>query len=217
MYNRVERIAASVNFASFCDESRIQHINNGERTSTHFLLRVCVKILVYEKAIIIGASSGIGKELAIVLSQNGYAVGLTGRRVELLNALQNELSTESFVKAMDISQADEAIRRLSELIEEMHGVELIVISAGIGFINNELEWKKEKATIETMFSGLQRWQMLPFIISSSSEPDILSVFRRLQRCAARVELRLTMRRRLLFQIILRACNKNAPNSSCRLP
>jgi len=106
-----------------------------------------------KKAIVIGASSGIGKELARVLSQNGYAVGLTGRRVELLTALQNELSTESFVKPMDISQTDEAIRQLTELINEMNSVELVVISAGVGFINNEFEWEKEKATIETNVFG----------------------------------------------------------------
>ena len=106
-----------------------------------------------KKAIVIGASSGIGKELARVLSQNGYAVGLTGRRVELLTALQNELSTESFVKPMDISQTDEAIRQLTELINEMNSVELVVISAGVGFINSEFEWEKEKATIETNVFG----------------------------------------------------------------
>ena len=106
-----------------------------------------------KKAIIIGASSGIGKELAKVLSQNGYAVGLTGRRIELLIALQNELPTESFVKAMDVSQTDKAIQQLTELISEMNGVELVVISAGIGFINTELEWEKEKATIETNVAG----------------------------------------------------------------
>lgn len=105
------------------------------------------------KAIIIGASSGIGKELARVLSHNGYIVGLTGRRVELLTALQTELSTESFVKAMDISQTDKAIRQLTELIDEMNSVELVVISAGVGFINSELEWEKEKATIETNVFG----------------------------------------------------------------
>ncbi len=88
-----------------------------------------------------------------MLSQNGYAVGLTGRRVELLTALQNELSTESFVKPMDISQTDEAIRQLTELINEMNSVELVVISAGVGFINNEFEWEKEKATIETNVFG----------------------------------------------------------------
>jgi short-subunit dehydrogenase len=105
------------------------------------------------KAIIIGASSGIGKELAKVLSQNGYAVGLTGRRVELLIALQNELSTESYVKAMDVSQTDEAIKQLTELIKDMNGVELVVISAGVGFINSEFEWEKEKTTLETNVLG----------------------------------------------------------------
>ena len=88
-----------------------------------------------------------------MLSQNGYAVGLTGRRVELLTALQNELSTESFVKPMDISQTDEAIRQLTELINEMNSVELVVISAGVGFINSEFEWEKEKATIKTNVFG----------------------------------------------------------------
>ncbi len=106
-----------------------------------------------KKAIVIGASSGIGKELAKVLSQNGYAVGLTGRRIELLTALQNELPTQSFVKAMDVSQTDKAIEQLTELISEMNGVELVVISAGVGFINNEFEWEKEKATIETNVTG----------------------------------------------------------------
>ncbi len=106
-----------------------------------------------KKAIIIGASSGIGKELAKVLSQNGYAVGLTGRRTELLTALQNELPTPSFVKATDASQTDKAIEQLTELISEMNGVELVVISAGVGFINTEFEWEKEKATIETNVIG----------------------------------------------------------------
>lgn len=106
-----------------------------------------------KKAIIIGASSGIGRELAEVLSRNGYAVGLTGRRVELLTALQSELATESYVKTMDISQTDEAIARLTELIGEMNGVDLIVISAGVGFINSEFEWKKEKTTLETNVLG----------------------------------------------------------------
>lgn len=105
------------------------------------------------KAIIIGASSGIGRELAKVLSQNSYAVGLTGRRVELLTALQRELATECYVKAMDVSQTDEAMALLTELIGEMNGVELIVISAGVGFINSEFEWEKEKTTIETNVLG----------------------------------------------------------------
>jgi short-subunit dehydrogenase len=106
-----------------------------------------------KRAIIIGASSGIGRELAKVFSQDGYVVGLTGRRVDLLNSLQQELSTPSFVKRMDVSQPSEAICRLEELICEMGNVDLIVISAGVGFINTELEWEKEKAAIDVNVAG----------------------------------------------------------------
>jgi short-subunit dehydrogenase len=40
-----------------------------------------------KKAIVIGATSGIGKELAKLLVNNGYKVGITGRKTELLNDL----------------------------------------------------------------------------------------------------------------------------------
>ena len=40
------------------------------------------------KAIVIGATSGIGKALAEVLAEHGYRVGITGRRMELLEAMQ---------------------------------------------------------------------------------------------------------------------------------
>lgn len=46
-----------------------------------------------QKAIIIGASSGIGRELAKVLSNHGFIVGLTGRRIDLLKELQSEIET----------------------------------------------------------------------------------------------------------------------------
>lgn len=106
-----------------------------------------------KKAIIVGASSGIGKEVAKVLAQNNYAVGLTGRRGELLTALQSEIATQSYVKTFDVSQTDTAIQALTELINEMGGVDLIVISAGVGFINPEFDWEKERATIETNVAG----------------------------------------------------------------
>ena len=47
-----------------------------------------------KKAIIIGASSGIGKELAITLAKKGYEVGLMARRTDLLEALKNEIPTK---------------------------------------------------------------------------------------------------------------------------
>jgi short-subunit dehydrogenase len=106
-----------------------------------------------KKAIIIGASSGIGQELAKIFSENGFVTGITARRVELLEQMAKELTGKSFVRRMDIAKTDEAINTLEKLIEEMGGMDIIVINAGVGFINPDLEWEKEKQTIETDVAG----------------------------------------------------------------
>lgn len=105
------------------------------------------------KAIIIGASSGIGRELAKILAQNDYIVGLVGRRVELLSELQNEISAKTYTKCIDIAQTTEAMNSLEELICEMGGMDLMIISSGVGFINPDLDWHKEKETIDVNVSG----------------------------------------------------------------
>ena len=110
-------------------------------------------VLFMKKAIVIGASSGIGKELAIVLSQNNYQVGLVSRRENLLIELQNELPGSSHTKTIDVANTAQAMNQLKELIIEMNGVDLIIISAGCGFINPDLEYDKEQKTIDTNVSG----------------------------------------------------------------
>ena len=105
-----------------------------------------------KKAIVIGATSGIGKELAKILSLNNYVVGMAGRRTELLSNLQREISG-SYIKRIDVAKSEEAITLLKELIQEMGGMDLIVISSGVGFINPELVWKQEKETIDVNISG----------------------------------------------------------------
>lgn len=96
-----------------------------------------------KKAIVIGATSGIGRELAKILAENNYIVGLTGRRMELLHELQKEIITESYIKNFDVSST-EAMKLLEDLIQEMNEVEIIIISAGCGFINPDLDFDKEK-------------------------------------------------------------------------
>ena len=106
-----------------------------------------------KKAIIIGATSGIGKELAKIFSQNDYIVGLAGRRTHLLDELKNELPNNSFPKHIDISKTDKAIKQLEDLIAEMEGVDIIVISSGVGYVNKDLQWSQEKETIDVNVSG----------------------------------------------------------------
>ena len=105
-----------------------------------------------KKAVIIGATSGIGHELAKVLSADGYIVGITGRRLHLLEQLKDELSNQTFIKQMDVSK-ESAISDLQNLIDEMQGVDIFIISAGTGSIDPKLPWKKEKKTIETNVLG----------------------------------------------------------------
>ena len=106
-----------------------------------------------KKAIIIGATSGIGKELAKMFSQNDYVVGIVGRRSELFPELQKEIPTEIYFKRIDVAKTSEAMNLLGELIKEMGGVDIIVISSGVGFISPDLNWEQEKETIDVNISG----------------------------------------------------------------
>ena len=93
-----------------------------------------------KKAIIMGASSGMGKELAKILSGNDYIVGLAARRIDLLDELQKGLPNKSFIKQIDISKPEDAEIKFKEMISEMGGVDLVVISSGYGDLNSKLKW-----------------------------------------------------------------------------
>jgi len=110
-----------------------------------------------KKAIIIGASSGIGKELAVQLSNEGYTLGLSARRLNLLQDIQNEIENVSYIKVMDISQVKNQGKdleyNLNDFIQEMDGVDLIIISAGTGHLNQNLDVQLELDTINVNVSG----------------------------------------------------------------
>lgn len=102
---------------------------------------------IAKRAIVIGASSGIGRALALRLAREGYAVGLTARRLPLLLELQAEIGPRAFVKQMDVSDTARAMTLLEELIAEMGGVDLVVVNAGTGHTNPDLAWEPEQETI----------------------------------------------------------------------
>ncbi len=106
-----------------------------------------------KSAVVIGASSGIGRALAITLSRDGYRVGVVARRADLLAQLQAELAGPCATKTIDISQPEVAMPLLRELIEELHDVELFIVSAGTGFENAALAWEPERDTISVNVLG----------------------------------------------------------------
>lgn len=106
-----------------------------------------------KKAIVIGATSGIGKRLAMLLADNGYKVGITGRRTELLENLRSENNDSYIVKAFNVTDAKVAVEKLEELTVELGGLNLLVYSSGTGDINNNLDFEIEKSTIDTNVVG----------------------------------------------------------------
>lgn len=106
-----------------------------------------------KKAVVIGASSGIGRELSVQLLQKGYAVGVMARRVPLLESFRDGAQGEVFVEGIDVSEPESATRALSGLLDRMGGADLIVICAGTGHLNPELDWTLEEDTIATNVSG----------------------------------------------------------------
>lgn len=106
-----------------------------------------------KKAIIIGATSGIGKELAKLLVDSGCKVGITGRRIKLLEELKSENPKSYFIKAFDIADTKVLVEKLEELTTELGGLDLIIISSGTGDINENLDFEIEKRTIETNVIG----------------------------------------------------------------
>ncbi|MBL7054189.1 SDR family NAD(P)-dependent oxidoreductase [Candidatus Woesearchaeota archaeon] len=106
-----------------------------------------------KKAVVIGATSGMGRELAKILAKNNYIVGLAGRRANLLSELQNEIPTETHAKRIDVSKTKEAMALLNELIKEMDGMDLIVINSAVSYQNPELEWDNENETINVNIRG----------------------------------------------------------------
>jgi short-subunit dehydrogenase len=104
-----------------------------------------------KKVIIIGATSGIGEALAKELAKRGALVGLTGRRKHLLEKISSEIPTKSFIKQMDIAQAEQAQAQLKELITEMGGMDILIINAAVG--NCDLSWEKQKEIIDINVLG----------------------------------------------------------------
>ena len=105
------------------------------------------------KAIVIGAASGIGRELTKILAREGYEVGLADLKKESLFALQSEIPAKSYIRQIDVSSTSEARSEVNSLIHEMGGVDLVILSAGVAYVNPHLEWEKDKQIIDVNVLG----------------------------------------------------------------
>ena len=106
-----------------------------------------------KQGIIIGASSGIGYELAVQLASKGYQLGLVARRLEKLEQLSSILPGEHFIAQSDVSEAEQAQQKLTDLIDKMGNVELIILNSGVGQQEKKLNWSIQREMIEVNIRG----------------------------------------------------------------
>jgi short-subunit dehydrogenase len=81
-----------------------------------------------KRAIVIGASIGMGRELSKLLAADGYIVGMAARRIELLQEIQQSIPTQTHIMQMDASNTEESIAKLNTMIADMGGLDLLVIA-----------------------------------------------------------------------------------------
>jgi short-subunit dehydrogenase len=109
-----------------------------------------------KRAIIIGATSGLGREVARTLVKQGVIVGIAGRRVERLKELQEEFGAERVhIAEMDVT-TQEATDQLDSLIAKVGNPDLLLYASGIGKQNPELNLEIELNTVATNSMGMVR-------------------------------------------------------------
>ena len=108
-----------------------------------------------KKVIIIGATSGLGREVALIYIAQGWKVGIAGRREAELEALRAAYPEQVSAQALDVTKED-APEKLQALIEQVGGMDVFLLSSGIGKQNYTLETGLELATAATNVEGFIR-------------------------------------------------------------
>ena len=80
------------------------------------------------KALVTGASSGIGRDIAKELSKRGYDLILVARNVERLEEVKKQIQTKAEIVSMDISKEENC----EKLFQDYKDIDILVNNAGFG-------------------------------------------------------------------------------------
>lgn len=129
------------------------------RTSVYHLYREWVAtsgINPWNRALVTGASSGIGRDMCKILSSQGTDLVVVARREDRLNELADSLNVDVEIMVADLSsQAD--LEKLSKRLEdESKPIDLLINNAGIQNFGSftDLDLEKEKTVIQVNINAL---------------------------------------------------------------
>ena len=108
-----------------------------------------------KRIVIVGATSGIGLEVAKLCIREGWRVGAAGRREEALEALRSTAPEQVETEPLDITR-DDAPGQLARLIDKLGGMDIYLHCSGIGKRNTDLLPEIELDTLRTNGEGFVR-------------------------------------------------------------
>lgn len=115
------------------------------------------------RGIIIGASAGLGAELARKLTHEGYALALLARSKDKLDLLCNELNTkEQLARAYvhDVSEHSKVPELLRKIVAELGGLDLVIFVAGVNYPPGGIDkynFENDRKMIEVNLIGAMAW------------------------------------------------------------
>lgn len=105
-----------------------------------------------ERAVIVGATSGIGREVAQILLKKGWHVGIAGRREDILRQMKALQPQAIEYQVIDVTSED-APGRLQDLINKLGGMDLYLHCSGYGRINPDLDPSIDTKVVQTNITG----------------------------------------------------------------
>lgn len=104
--------------------------------------------MVWQRALVTGASSGIGEAIARQLAAQGTDLVLVARRRDRLQALADQLVVEVDVVVADLADDEERAAAEARLVSDQEPIDLLVANAGIAWIGSILDSEVDR--VDTM-------------------------------------------------------------------
>jgi short-subunit dehydrogenase len=105
-----------------------------------------------KKIIIVGASSGIGKELAKIYAAKNHLVAVTGRRCGLLEELKSLYPDNIITSCFNVMDSENQ-KHIEKLVQQLNGLDLLIYNAGYGDVSLQLQYESENITTRTNVNG----------------------------------------------------------------
>ncbi len=133
-------------------------------TKTEQNLATSTPLSPKKRAILVGASSGIGAALAHRLADEGYQIALLARREEMLEILTNEINTKcgetrAIYYVHDVTDHESVTELLPKIINDLGGLDTFIYNAGVALMVGlkKYEFEKDLKMMEVNLIGALAW------------------------------------------------------------